>query len=276
MSLDDAIENIDIGGPRWCARRPRTGTTSRWWSIPPIIRPWPRRLRRAQARFARRRDGVWRARRCARRPPMTAQSQTTWAQVKDGAASAARRDLQPLAAARADAPLRRESASGRRALRRFLEIAEQLHGRELSFNNVFDISSAVNLMLDFTGYSDAVVAILKHNTPCGVGVGATLLRGLGESFRHRSRLAFRRDNHRQPPVEHAVRRAVDELFTEVLIGSAFAPGVLEFLRKKKNRRVMRFIPTPCGATNSTSARRRRPAGADTRSVASKIRARVRS
>src|SRR5579875_2392359 len=52
----------------------------------------------------------------------------------------------------------------------FLKIAEQLHGRELSFNNVVDINWAINLILDFADYRDAVVAILKHNTPCGVGV----------------------------------------------------------------------------------------------------------
>ncbi len=64
----------------------------------------------------------------------------------------------------------------------FLRIAEQLHGRELSFNNVFDISSAINLMIDFTDYQEAVVAILKHNTPCGVGIGATLKHAWDKAF----------------------------------------------------------------------------------------------
>src|SRR5258708_5188590 len=55
----------------------------------------------------------------------------------------------------------------------FPRIAEQLHGKELSFNNVFDISSAINLMIEFGDYGEAVGAILKNNTPFGVGVGAT-------------------------------------------------------------------------------------------------------
>jgi phosphoribosylaminoimidazolecarboxamide formyltransferase/IMP cyclohydrolase len=91
----------------------------------------------------------------------------------------------------------------------FLKIAEQLHGRELSFNNVFDISSAINLMIEFTGYRDAVVAILKHNTPCGVGVAPTLKAAWDKAF------ATDPDS----PSE-----------------------VIDFLRKKKNRRVMRFHP----------------------------------
>jgi phosphoribosylaminoimidazolecarboxamide formyltransferase/IMP cyclohydrolase len=124
----------------------------------------------------------------------------------------------------------------------FLKIAEQLHGRELSFNNVFDISSAVNLMLDFGDYSDAVVAILKHNTPCGVGVGATLKDAWDKAFATDPDSPFGGIIITNRPWDIAFARAVDELFTEVLIGPDFPADVIEFLRKKKNRRVMRFHP----------------------------------
>ena len=66
---------------------------------------------------------------------------------------------------------------------RFLEIAHQLHGKELSFNNVVDISSAMNLMLEFEDERRAVVAILKHNTPCGVGVARYPERRVGQGVR---------------------------------------------------------------------------------------------
>src|SRR5271169_4342854 len=65
---------------------------------------------------------------------------------------------------------------------RFLEIAHQLHGKELSFNNVVDISSAMNLMLEFEDEKQAVVAILKHNTPCGVGLADTLKGAWDKAF----------------------------------------------------------------------------------------------
>jgi phosphoribosylaminoimidazolecarboxamide formyltransferase/IMP cyclohydrolase len=124
----------------------------------------------------------------------------------------------------------------------FLKIAEQLHGRELSFNNVFDISSAVNLMLEFADYREAVVAILKHNTPCGVGVAPTLKGAWDKAFATDPDSPFGGIIIANQPWDMEFARAVDELFTEVLIGTDFGPGVLEFLRKKRNRRVMRFHP----------------------------------
>jgi phosphoribosylaminoimidazolecarboxamide formyltransferase / IMP cyclohydrolase len=124
----------------------------------------------------------------------------------------------------------------------FLKIAEQLHGRELSFNNVFDISSAVNLMIEFADYREAVVAILKHNTPCGVGVAATLKEAWDKAFATDPDSPFGGIIITNRPWEMDFARAVDELFTEVLIGPDFPPEVMDFLRKKKNRRVMRFHP----------------------------------
>jgi phosphoribosylaminoimidazolecarboxamide formyltransferase / IMP cyclohydrolase len=122
----------------------------------------------------------------------------------------------------------------------FLKIAEQLHGRELSFNNVFDISSAINLMLEFGDYRDMVVAILKHNTPCGVGVGVTLSAAWDKAFATDPDSPFGGIVITNRPWDLEFARAVDELFTEVLIGPDFPPEVIAFLRKKKNRRLIRF------------------------------------
>ncbi len=124
----------------------------------------------------------------------------------------------------------------------FLKVAEQLHGRELSFNNVFDISSAINLILDFSDYQDTVVAILKHNTPCGVGVASTLTAAWRKALATDPDSPFGGIIIANRPWDLEFARAVDELFTEVLIGLDFPPEVLDFLRKKKNRRVMRFHP----------------------------------
>jgi len=124
----------------------------------------------------------------------------------------------------------------------FPRIAEQIHGRELSFNNVFDISSAINLMLEFGDYGEAVVAILKHNTPCGVGVASTLKEAWDKAFATDPDSPFGGIIITNRPWDLPFARAVDELFTEVLIGPVFPPEVIEFLRKKKNRRVMRFHP----------------------------------
>ena len=124
----------------------------------------------------------------------------------------------------------------------FPRIAEQLHGKELSFNNVFDISSAINLMVEFGDYKDAVVAILKHNTPCGVGVGLTLKAAWDKAFATDPDSPFGGIIISNRPWDIEFARAVDELFTEVLIAPDYPAEVIEFLRKKKNRRVMRFHP----------------------------------
>ena len=125
---------------------------------------------------------------------------------------------------------------------RFHEIAHQLHGKELSFNNVVDISSAINLMLEFQDERRAVVAILKHNTPCGVGVADSLKGAWDKAFATDPDSPFGGIiiTNRSWDMEFA--RAVDELFTEVLIGPDYPDDVIAFLRKKKNRRVMTFRP----------------------------------
>lgn len=125
---------------------------------------------------------------------------------------------------------------------RFLEIAHQLHGKELSFNNVVDISSAMNLMLEFQREPRAVVAILKHNTPCGVGVADSLKAAWDKAFATDPDSPFGGIIIANRPWDIEFARAVDELFTEVLIGPAYPDEVIAFLRKKKNRRVMTFNP----------------------------------
>src|SRR5271170_7332407 len=124
----------------------------------------------------------------------------------------------------------------------FLKIAEQLHGKELSYNNVIDISSAINLIIEFQSEPKEVVAILKHNTPCGVGVADTMKAAWDKAFATDPDSPFGGIIIANRPWDLEFARTVDELFTEVLIGPDFQPGVLEFLRKNKNRRVMRFHP----------------------------------
>ena len=123
----------------------------------------------------------------------------------------------------------------------FLEIAEPLHGKELSFNNLVDVQAALALVQEFPA-DEAAVAILKHNTPCGVGLGATP----GDAYRR----AFRTDPDSpfggiivsSRPFDLDLAQAVDEIFTEVLIAPGFDGEALSLLKKKKNRRLLRFHP----------------------------------
>jgi phosphoribosylaminoimidazolecarboxamide formyltransferase/IMP cyclohydrolase len=124
----------------------------------------------------------------------------------------------------------------------FFGVVEQLHGKELSYNNIVDINAALYLMLEFVDDSDAVVAILKHNTPCGVGTAPTVLEAYRRAFATDPESPFGGILISNKTWTLDLAQAVDELFTEVLIAPTFAPDALQFLRKKKNRRLMCWRP----------------------------------
>jgi len=123
---------------------------------------------------------------------------------------------------------------------RFLEIAEPLHGKELSYNNLVDVQAALALILDFDPDDEAAVAILKHNTPCGVGSGRTPVEAWRRAFASDPESPFGGIVVSSRPFDRALAEAVDEIFTEVLLAPGFDPDALELLRKKKNRRLLRF------------------------------------
>jgi phosphoribosylaminoimidazolecarboxamide formyltransferase/IMP cyclohydrolase len=121
----------------------------------------------------------------------------------------------------------------------FLEIAEPLHGKQLSYNNLIDAQAAIALMLDFPPEEGAAVAILKHNTPCGVGQAGSPLEAWQLAFATDPESPFGGIIVSNQPFDLALARAVDEIFSEVLIAPDFAPDALEWLRRKKQRRLLR-------------------------------------
>ena len=124
----------------------------------------------------------------------------------------------------------------------FLRVAEPLHGKELSYNNVVDIDAALALAEEFRQGRDAAVAILKHNTPCGVGLGRDPLEAWERAYATDPESPFGGIVVSTRPFTLALARAVDEIFTEVLIAPEFEPDALELLRKKKARRLVRWHP----------------------------------
>jgi len=124
----------------------------------------------------------------------------------------------------------------------FLDVAEPLHGKELSFNNVVDAHAALALIHDFEREPGATVAILKHNTPCGVGSGATPLDAYLRAFETDPESPFGGIVVSSRPFDAELAGRVDEIFTEVLIAPDFEAGAAALLRRKKNRRLLRFHP----------------------------------
>jgi phosphoribosylaminoimidazolecarboxamide formyltransferase/IMP cyclohydrolase len=136
---------------------------------------------------------------------------------------------------------------------RFFDTVEQLHGKELSYNNIVDINAAVWLMLEFRDDAPAV-AILKHNTPCGVGTGSSVAEAYRRAYATDPESPFGGILIANRTWTLELSQAVDELFTEVLIAPQFEPQALELLRRKKNRRLMLWHPEAmAGATRDMRA-----------------------
>jgi phosphoribosylaminoimidazolecarboxamide formyltransferase/IMP cyclohydrolase len=124
----------------------------------------------------------------------------------------------------------------------FLEVAEPLHGKELSYNNVVDVQAALALILEFADADEAAVAILKHNTPCGVGSGQSPLAAYRNAFATDPESPFGGIIVSNRPFDLDLALEVDKIFTEVLVAPGFDDAAMELLKKKKNRRLLRFHP----------------------------------
>ena len=125
---------------------------------------------------------------------------------------------------------------------------EQLHGKELSFNNILDISAAANLIAEF---DEPTVAILKHTNPCGVGsdAGGDLRAAWDRAFATDKQAPFGGIIITNRPLTDGLARAIAEIFSEVIIAPEFGADALTFLYKKKNLRLMRQLrPVTAGVT----------------------------
>ena len=108
----------------------------------------------------------------------------------------------------------------------------QLHGKELSYNNLQDIEAAVALIQDF---SEPTFAILKHNNACGCASRPSLLEAWTAALAGDPVSAFGGVLVANRPIDLATAREIDKLFMEVLVAPAYEEGALEVLQSKKNR-----------------------------------------
>ena len=115
---------------------------------------------------------------------------------------------------------------------------EKLHGKELSFNNILDISAATNLIAEF---SIPTVAILKHTNPCGVGSDADLRGAWEKAFATDKQAPFGGIIVCNRAVDDPLARAISEIFSEVIIAPEFDAEARTILQKKKNLRLIRLV-----------------------------------
>jgi phosphoribosylaminoimidazolecarboxamide formyltransferase/IMP cyclohydrolase len=127
---------------------------------------------------------------------------------------------------------------------RFSHLLERLHGKELSYNNILDMSGAASLIAEF---HEPAVAILKHTNPCGVGVADTLAEAYAKALATDPASAFGGIVVTNVPLDLATADEINKLFTEVIISPEFPEPVLALLKKKKDRRLILMHPGVAGA-----------------------------
>jgi phosphoribosylaminoimidazolecarboxamide formyltransferase / IMP cyclohydrolase len=134
-----------------------------------------------------------------------------------------------------------------------LASAEQLHGKEMSYNNYVDADAAVRAAHDHG--DQPTVAVVKHANPCGIAVGATVEEAYAAAHACDPVSAYGGIIATNVPVTAAMARAANETFSEVIVAPAFEPEALELLRQKKNRRLLQL---PAGMSRASDPVEFRP------------------
>ena len=129
---------------------------------------------------------------------------------------------------------------------KFREYFQQLHGKQLSYNNILDLTAAAGLIAEFAA-DGPTLAILKHMNPCGVGRGANLREAWDKAFATDKQAPFGGIIAVNRALDGACADAIAEIFSEVIVAPDFSPEALGILQKKKNLRLLKTLKSPSTA-----------------------------
>ena len=114
------------------------------------------------------------------------------------------------------------------------DLLEQVHGKEVSYNNLLDIDAAVNLMLEFKGEAPTF-AILKHNNACGFATRSSMIEAYEAALAGDPVSAFGGVLIANDEIDLTTAEKINDLFCEVVIAPRFSNEAIELLKSKKNR-----------------------------------------
>lgn len=117
----------------------------------------------------------------------------------------------------------------------FEKMFTQLHGKEISYNNLLDIDAAVTLISEF---SDPTFAVLKHNNACGVATRPTILEAWKDALAGDPVSAFGGVLVTNGTIDAATAEEIHKIFFEVVIAPAYTDEALKVLEQKKNRIIL--------------------------------------
>ena len=130
---------------------------------------------------------------------------------------------------------------------RGLASAQQLHGKDMSYNNYVDADAARRSAGDF---DEPAVAIIKHANPCGIAIGSDIAEAHRKAHACDPTSAYGGVIAANRPVSVEMARQVAEIFTEVIVAPGYADGALDVLAVKKNLRILVVEPPRRGGVES--------------------------
>jgi len=133
----------------------------------------------------------------------------------------------------------------------FLDHFRKLHGKELSYNNIIDLSAAQG-MVEWMGRRGPSVAIIKHTNPCGVALGETIVDAWRSALATDPQSASGGIIATSRPVDEAAAQEMKGHFIEILVAPGFDPKALEILTAKKNRIILEVV-TPISGSSVSGA-----------------------
>lgn len=115
--------------------------------------------------------------------------------------------------------------------------AEQLHGKELSFNNINDTNGALEALREF---SEPTVVAVKHANPCGVGTGSDIYTAYKRAYDCDPTSIFGGIVAANRPIDKATAEEINKIFIEIVIAPDFTDEAMEILTQKKNIRLLKL------------------------------------
>jgi phosphoribosylaminoimidazolecarboxamide formyltransferase / IMP cyclohydrolase len=126
--------------------------------------------------------------------------------------------------------------------------AQQLQGKELSYNNLVDLEAARAIIAEFSGADQAAAAtIIKHNNPCGSAMAPTIAEAFQKALQADSVSAFGGIVALNKQVDAATAKALTSLFLECVVAPGYSPEALQILQAKQNLRVLSLADLNCPA-----------------------------
>jgi phosphoribosylaminoimidazolecarboxamide formyltransferase/IMP cyclohydrolase len=239
VALHEAIENIDIGGPSMLRSAAKNHE-----SVTVIVDPSDYAIVAEQIKTTGNTTLELRRQLAAKVYARTAAYDAAIAAHLSKAFAPTATDLPPTLAISAPLaqPLRYgENPHQKAALYgNFQQYFQQLHGKELSYNNILDLTAAAQLIGEFSGQAPTL-AILKHTNPCGLGQGNSLREAWDKAFATDRQAPFGGIIAVNQPLDKDCADAISEIFSEVIIAPDFSAEAMEILQKKKNLRLLKTV-----------------------------------